>query len=323
MPGYTFKTCLADSREWFEFGEEGGGAVQRTKKDFPFPESLLKLLYLDIWSLEPLTKKIEKALFNLYRTREEQYAQEVLAYLDELAPTHIYFELLRLDWRCRLQKAKLNNYEDAPDQLPRKQITHIPSNVDTIQRQVIALFDTALNLDGDKKKPVAEKMVDYYNTAGDSTLKAFQFRPQSTSFEVLNRRMFAEVLYPNDIYDLIDFHVRECVRRETRLKICKNCGRYFAVRGRSSAEYCERICDEKGRTCKEVGSIALWTKNRSEDEVFKIYRREYKKRFAWIKSGRLAPGAFYAWSEKAREKKAECEAGTITLEAFSRWLKES
>lgn len=32
---------------------------------------------------------------------------------------------------------------------------------------------------------------------------------------------------------------------------------------------------------------------RSKDKVFKIYRREYKKRFAWIKSGRIVPGLFY------------------------------
>lgn len=293
------------------------------KKDFPFPESLLKLLYLDIWSLEPLTRKIEKALLNLYRTKEEQYAQEVLACMDELASVHIHFELLRLDWRCRLRMARQENYEHAIDRLPRKQITHIPSSVDTIQRQVIALFDKALNLDGDKKKSVAEKIVEYYNAAGGNILKVFQFRPQYTNFEILDRRMFAEVLYPNDIYGLIDFHVRECVRREVRLKVCKDCGRYFAVRGRSSAEYCERVCGEKGRTCKEVGSIALWTKNRSGDEVFKIYRWEYKKRFAWIKAGRIAPGAFYAWSEKAREKKAECGDGIITLEEFGQWLRES
>lgn len=323
MTGYTFRTYIADDREWFEFGEEDIGTTKKTKKDFPFPESLLKLLYLDVWSLEPLTKKIERVLLNLYRTREEQYAQEVLGYLDELTPAHIYFELLRLEWRYRLREAKREHYERAFDRLPRKRITHIPSNIDSMQRQIIALFDKALNLESSRKKSVSEKMVEYYNAEGKDELNTFQFRPQPMNFEVLDRKVFAEVLYPNDIYDLIDYHVRECVKQETRLKVCKNCGRYFAITGRSSAEYCNRPFDEKGRTCKDVGSIALWTMKRSEDEVFKIYRREYKKRFAWIKSGRIAPGLFYVWSEKAREKKAECKAGKITLEEFSEWLHQS
>jgi len=90
------------------------------KKDFPFPESPLKLLYL-IWSPEPTTKRIEKALLNLYQSREKRYAQEVLADLDELAAAHIYLELLRLDWRYRLQEAKGRTRKDvAPSPAGRK-----------------------------------------------------------------------------------------------------------------------------------------------------------------------------------------------------------
>ena len=76
----------------------------------------------------------------------------------------------------------------------------------------------------------------------------------------------------------------------------------------------------KGRTCKEIGAIALWNKNKSEDEVFKIYRREYKKRFAWIKAGRITDEQFYAWSEQAREMKKKCDREVITLEEFKDWL---
>lgn len=57
--------------------------------------------------------------------------------------------------------------------------------------------------------------------------------------------------------------------------------------------------------------------------MFKAYRREYKKRFAWIRSGLLAQEEFYAWSEKAREKKAECEEGKISFDEFTRWMANS
>ncbi len=81
--------------------------------------------------------------------------------------------------------------------------------------------------------------------------------------------------------------------------------------------------DEKGRTCKEIGAVTQWAKSKSGDVVFKEYRREYKRRFAWIKSGRIDSEEFYAWSEEAREKKAECEAGKISFEEFSAWLGNS
>ena len=50
MNKYTFKTYIANRREYFCYGQN----TSLTKKDFPFPESLLKLLRLDIWRYEPL-----------------------------------------------------------------------------------------------------------------------------------------------------------------------------------------------------------------------------------------------------------------------------
>lgn len=67
----------------------------------------------------------------------------------------------------------------------------------------------------------------------------------------------------------------------------------------------------------------LGTEKRKDDEVFKVYRREYKKRFGWIKAGKIEKYAFYAWSKKAREEKTKCDAGGSSLQEFTKWLKES
>ena len=208
------------------------------------------------------------------------------------------------------------------DLLPHKKISHLCSSIDTMQKQIKGLIAQALDMDGEKKS-VSEKMVAYYSAEGGDTLNTFQFQPQPMSFEVIDCKIFAEVLYPKDIYDLIDFHVRECVKREVRMRVCKNCLRYFAVTGKASMEYCGRICDSKGRTCREMGAINTWTQRKQGDEVFKEYRREYKKRFARINAGKLTKSVFYAWSEEARKKKEDCDSGVISPEEFSRWLKES
>ena len=160
-------------------------------------------------------------------------------------------------------------------------------------------------------------MAAYYKTAGDH---AFPFHPQPVGFELINDEVFTEVLEPNSIYDLIDYHLRECVKREVKMRVCKNCGRYFSITGRANTGYCNRPFDSRGRTCKEVGAIAQWTLSKKDDDVFKDYRREYKKRFARMKAGTLPSQEFYAWSKKAREKKAACEAGEITVDKFKAWL---
>ena len=53
------------------------------------------------------------------------------------------------------------------------------------------------------------------------------------------------------------------------------------------------------------------------------YRLEYKRRFAWIKAGRITADDFYAWSRVSREKRKECSAGKISLEEYIAWLKAS
>ena len=60
-----FKTYIVDSREYFLCGD--------TKKDFPFPESLLRFLYLDIMQFDPLVKRMAKSLEAYYPSRDEKY----------------------------------------------------------------------------------------------------------------------------------------------------------------------------------------------------------------------------------------------------------
>ena len=321
MQNYIFKTYIDGGRECYEY-TDAADREQTIKKDFPFPESLMSLLYMDIWELESITRKMDKALLSFYQSKDYNELQIVATGLNELAPRHICFELLRLDWLERLDMVDSTAPRDFPDLLPHKKISHLCSNIDTMQKQIKGLIAQALDMDGEKKS-VSEKMVAYYNAEGGDTLNTFQFQPQTMNFEVIDHKIFAEVLYPRDIYDLIDFHVRECVKREVRMRVCKNCLRYFAVTGKASTEYCDRVCDSKGRTCREIGAINTWTQRKQGDEVFKEYRREYKKRFARINAGRLTKSAFYAWSEEARKKKEDCDNGTITPEDFSRWLKES
>lgn len=321
MHNYIFRTYINGGREYYEY-TDAADREQTIKKDFPFPESLMSLLYMDIWELEPITKRMDKALMSFYQSRDYDELQIVAAGLKELAPRHICFELLRLDWLERLNMVDSTAPGDFQDLLPHKKISHLCSSIDTMQKQIKGLIAQVLDMDGEKKS-VSEKMVAYYNAEGGDTLNTFQFQPQSMSFEVIDHKVFAEVLYPKDIYDLIDFHVRECVKREVKMRVCKNCLRYFAVTGKASTEYCGRICDSKGRTCREMGAINTWTQRKQGDEVFKEYRREYKKRFARINAGRLTKSAFYAWSEEARRKKEDCDSGVISPEEFSQWLKES
>ena len=254
------------------------------------------------------------------KSREE--SDRVCQMFAGLTNYHPYFVLLFLDWRYRLDRAWYLGYEFPQNYLQVEYLDERPDYLERLQRQALDLL-TYIWVEDASEKSVDEKMTAYYLDAEQAGKDVFRFRPQKMSYELMYRQTFAEFLCPDTVYDLIDYHLRECLKREIKMRRCKNCGRLFAVTGHGGTEYCDRPADDKGRTCKEIGAFRVWEKSKSTDEAFKVFRREYKKRFAWIKAERITKDEFYDWSERAREKRDECDAGKITLEEFEAWLKKT
>jgi len=71
---------------------------------------------------------------------------------------------------------------------------------------------------------------------------------------------FTHVLLPKSIYDIIDFLLRECIKREKLFKVCKNCNKYFTVSSYINTEYCKREYKGTGKTCKEIGATQVYKK---------------------------------------------------------------
>ena len=152
-------------------------------------------------------------------------------------------------------------------------------------------------------------------------MQKFDFQPMKISFEFVEEKQFAEVLYPQNMYDLIDFSLRECIRQRIAMRTCKNCGRYFALTVHGSTEYCSRVFDSRGRTCKEVGAMRQYVQSHAQDELLKIYRREYMRRFAWIRVEKFSRKHVPRGVRKRRRKKRSARAAKISQRKFVQWLK--
>ncbi len=51
--------------------------------------------------------------------------------------------------------------------------------------------------------------------------------------------------------------------------------------------------------------------SRAQDELLKIYRREYKRRFAWIRAGKISKDAFMQWLYRKYPLRRECVCPAI------------
>jgi len=316
-----FKIYLLGDREYFEYTDANG---QKIKKDLAFTQSLLDLLYLDIWPYLDLTGKIGDNIQELRESRKYETSCEIENGLEELAKSHFYFELARIEWDQRLEKVGDQTFNEIFNLLPYKRITHIPSDIQTMQSQIKSLLLSVLDILS-PGEPIQKKMVDYIHGLRPMigvNISIFDFAELATTFEQVDAEHVAEVLRPKNVHEIVEFFLRACVKREQRFRVCKNCGKYFALTGYTNTEYCDRLNGDTGKTCKEIGALNTWQKKRTENPVVNAYSKAYKKRFAWIKYHKTTKEAFYEWSEQARALRDKCLAGKISLEEYRAWLDE-
>lgn len=147
------------------------------------------------------------------------------------------------------------------------------------------------------------------------------FKSLQLRYAPIEEGIFTDVLEVRSLFDIPDFFVRECLRRELPFRICKNCGRYFALSRNKNAKYCERPFAIPTKTRKEIGALNQWERKKADSPALKAYTREYKRRFAWIRYGKTTEDIFYQWAELAKLNRDACLRGEITVEAFLEWLK--
>ena len=298
------------------FGTQGAPSQ---RKVFPFLESLLSFTELDTGKVAVALRCISADLESLDRER----MTNAMVRLGALAEMHSFFRVLYTKWFYLLSEG-LKNIE-AEVACALNELRVLIEELPLYQKQIQCFFDLILDIDKAGREPSRQVMRYYHFDQPDqpSDPELFPFRLLTTRFEPVGGDACAPVLYANTVADMISYSLQTCVERNITVRRCKNCGRYFAQTGRVSAEYCDRPPLDGQPSCRSMGAFQQWTLKQADDPVFKVYRREYKRRFAWIKSGRISDSQFYAWSEQAREQKKKCDDGIITVEEFQRWLKES
>ena len=317
------KMYFSEKRELFQCDASGIQGVPSVDREFPFLESLLTFLEMDCGELTPILQRIADRWSRLIAEFDRDAGTEAMVELGQLKSRHIYLELLYVRWYDRF--SRIGIYGDrgsAEDEQMLAELRDLPEQLLLYQKQVRRFFDLVLDVDSAGRDPQQQAAKNYlHDSPRDPSL--FRFRPIPLNFEPVEPGRCSPVLYSASIPDMIDYSLRSCVERGITVRRCKNCGRYFPQTGRVSAEYCERPVPRGQQTCREAGAFQQWTKKQSDDPVFKAYRKEYKKRFAWIKAGRISDTDFYAWSEQAREMKKKCDRDVITLEEYVEWLKNS
>ncbi len=316
------KMYFSEGREIFQYDSLGTQGVPDVQEEFPFLESLLSFQELDCSKSTPMLQSITDNWSRFIAEDDKDALVNAMQQLGELASVHIYFQLLYV--HCYYRQTAMfiqNDRGSAEDAQMLDELRQLPEQLPLYQQQIQRFFELVLDVDSAGREPQAQAAKNYiYDMPRDSDL--FSFRPIPLSFEPVEPGRCSPVLYSSSIRDMIDYSLRSCVERNITVRRCKNCGRYFAQTGRVSAEYCGRSVPKGQQRCRDIGALKQWTLRQAGNDTFKAYRKEYKRRFAWIKAGRITDQQFYDWSEQARAEKKKCDREEISRDAFFEWLKK-
>lgn len=309
---WAYKMFFLEDGEFFEHDAFGGQGSTATQIALPYLESLLSFLEMDRTEWEPLIQQACEDLEQFLTTKDAAYTDRMMQTLGELSEKHVYFKLLYLQWFWRKAAGSIE-----PGMA--EEMRQFPAQLSLYQKQAQKFVENILDVDRvdrDVRKNVRAHYV--FDQPRDTEL--FCFQPIPVSFGPVGEDTCGMILYPNTIRDIIDFSLRDCVEKNIPVRRCRNCGRYFPIIGRITAEYCSRP-QPSGKLCRNIAPVQKWAKNSKKDLVFSEYRREYKRHFAWIKAGKISEEQFAAWAKLAKAKKHECDAEKISLNEFKAWLK--
>lgn len=99
----------------------------------------------------------------------------------------------------------------------------------------------------------------------------------------------------------IEFH--KMVEHNIRIKRCKNCGRYFILKGDYATDYCDRISPQGKFSCKKIAAISARKNKVRNNPILKEYERAYKRNYARVTNHKMTAEDFRLWTEEAAQKR--------------------
>lgn len=176
----------------------------------------------------------------------------------------------------------------------------------------------------------AEEVQKRIQTEIDSNSKEYQaFRKQ---FSAQPAQVEMAVRFPSllnisylcsTLYEMLMLEFTKMLEHGIRFKKCKNCGRYFILKGNYKTDYCDRIPEGETKDCQTIASLKNYRKKVATNTAWLLYNKFYKRYHARMKAGNIDAGVFKKWQYNATSMRNDCAEGKVSEQDFQDWLHNS
>ena len=177
-----------------------------------FPGDLIRFMYLDLSQLETSMATIISQVQSFADTHEAVYEKNALQELNQLVNLHPFFMIAELEWQSRMLGVIPAAEDGAAAELPLERLTALAPRLRQIQQAGLELFSQVLDIDLPGAS-VQGRMQAYADRHHSNKTLCYEFRKLTTKYEQLGG-VYLERLYPQDIYDLIDYSLQRCLQKD-------------------------------------------------------------------------------------------------------------
>lgn len=122
------------------------------------------------------------------------------------------------------------------------------------------------------------------------------------------------------VYDMLMLEFTKMLEHQIRFRKCKNCGRYFIMKGNYQTDYCDRIPEGETKNCQTIAALKNYKEKVSDNTAWKLYNKYYKRYFARMKAGNISSDAFKQWQYKATAMRDDCVVGQVSEQELEDFL---
>ena len=79
------------------------------------------------------------------------------------------------------------------------------------------------------------------------------------------------------LHEMLELEFSKMLEYGIKLHKCKNCGRYFIVKGNYNAEYCDRVREGNSQTCQQIAAQRKYEEKLHSDQPVALFRKYYKR----------------------------------------------
>lgn len=105
------------------------------------------------------------------------------------------------------------------------------------------------------------------------------------------------------VEDMLYAEFIKMISLDIKVMKCKNCGKYFVLKGGYNTKYCDRIPAGEKYTCQKLATLKNQKEKLDNNPVLKEYQKAYKRKYAQVSNKKLDQEVFRLWVEEATLKR--------------------